>query len=384
MTRLAPPITRLASDKLPPVSESAEIYDAVELGRRIVVCFSVGELRQLADSLGVGGSIAWERGIHEASRDVVRQCERYAGLPALVAKLREIRPLVEWPEPAAAAAPVPALPTMLSAMPGAPPASLPAVPTFGAPADPDGAAPPADLPDPFAPPMPLAPPPRALDPQAAPPPRLASPAPAPRPAAWPGMVAEPAPARGIDPRLLVVVAGFMVLAAVIAYLAGRASSAPTAAAPADAATPPPRRGDGPAVLASDAISRSLTNLARVCELPAGVAADVLVFRRVLDRCGPAPPPPRPAATPVATQPDPNAEPPPEPPTRTRRPGRGADPAPPDPGTPSKGCTGACDATHRACKAGCGPEPTESGGYDGYQRCLGRCLSDASRCRLSCR
>ena len=69
------------------MNERAEVYDAVELGRRIVFCFSIGELRQLADALGVGGSSPWERGILEAARDVVRQCERYAGLPALVGQL---------------------------------------------------------------------------------------------------------------------------------------------------------------------------------------------------------------------------------------------------------------------------------------------------------
>ena len=224
-----------------------------------------------------------------------------------------------------------------------------------------------------------------------PPPRKVEPAPAPRPAAvWPGLAAEPAPARGIDPRILVAVAGLMVLAAVIAYFAGRASSegVTAGAAPADAASLAPtaaaRRAEGPATLAADTLARSLANLARVCELPAGTGSNVLVFRRVFDRCGPVPPQPRPAATPVATQPDPNAEPPPEPPSRTRRPGRGTDAAPPDPGAPGKGCTGACDTTHRACKSGCGPEPTESSGDEGYRRCLGHCLSDASRCRMSCR
>ena len=74
-------------------------YDAVELRRRIAVCFSVSELRQLADSLGVSGTVAWDRGAQEAVRDLVKQFERYYGLEILVAKLREMRPLVEWPEP---------------------------------------------------------------------------------------------------------------------------------------------------------------------------------------------------------------------------------------------------------------------------------------------
>jgi hypothetical protein len=49
-----------------------------------------------------------------------------------------------------------------------------------------------------------------------------------------------------------------------------------------------------------------------------------------------------------------------------------------------GCMGACDAQHASCRARCGPEPTESSAYDGYARCQGQCLRDASRCRLGCR
>lgn len=362
------------------MSDRAEVYDAVELGRRIVFCFSIGELRQLADALGVGGSIPWERGIQEAARDLVRQCERYAGLPALVAKLREIRPLVEWPE---AAVPV-AVAVAPIGFPAAPPRDAPGAST---PAPP--------LPDPFAPPMPYGPPPPMLATAAAAPPAVVRSAPvsAPRPSAvWAGLAAEPAPARGVDPRILVAVAGLMVLAAVIAYLAGRASSGAatagtaTADAPSGTADAPTaaRRAEGPATLAADTISKSLANLARVCELPVGTGSNVLVFRRVYDRCGPVPPQPRPAPTPTATPPDPNADAPAEPPSRTRRPGRGTDATPAEPAAPGRGCAGACDSTHRACKAGCGPEPTESSGDEGYRRCLGHCLSDASRCRMSCR
>jgi hypothetical protein len=211
--------------------------------------------------------------------------------------------------------------------------------------------------------------------------------------AWPGVVTvEPkpvAPSRGIDPRIFVAVAGLMVVAAVIAYLAGRASSDPApgdATAAASSSAPRAGRGDGPAAVAADAIARSFANLARVCELPSSAGANTLVFTRVFERCGPGTPSRRSLATPVSTA-ESSAEPTPptEPaPPRTKRPGRGGDQGPGEAPPASKGCMGACDTQHGACRAHCGAEPTESSAYDGYQRCLGRCLSDASRCRLGCR
>jgi hypothetical protein len=378
------------------VSEAGPaLYDPVELRRRIVVCFSVGELKALADSLGVGG-IAWERGLHEAAREVVRQCERYAGLPSLVAKLREVRPLVEWPDAATTEPSATALsgapPALLDA-PAAPPTGLgfPALTSSPGSFGPAGAEAPA-LRDPYAPPP--GPPAIHLPPAVAavvaanaavPPTRL------PTGTAWPGVTGEPAaPARGVDPRIFLAVAGLMVLAAIIAYLAGRASTAaaPAGASPAPsvAATGAPR-AEGPAALAADTLARSFANLARVCELPSSAGADALVFKRVFERCGPAPPPRRSYSPPVpitaadpATTPAASAEPAP---TRGKRPGRGGDAAPGEAPPATKGCSGACDAQHSTCRARCGPEPIEGSAYDGYQHCLGRCLSDASRCKLTC-
>lgn len=364
-----------------------DLHDPTELRRRIVLFFSVGELRALADALGVGG-IAWERGIQDAAREVVRQSERYAGLPALVARLREAKPEVDWDSGATPAPALPAendgapVPPAISSPPLAPPATA-AFPALSASPGTFGPAPP--LRDPYAPP----PGPPAIQ---VPIPSAAS-APPPPVGAWPGVtpVAPVAPARGIDPRILVAVAGLMVLAAVIAYLAGRASSAPApgdAAAAASASVPPSVRSDGPAALAAGAIARSFANLARVCELPSSAGANALVFTRAFERCGPSAPSRRsPAPATPSSAADGSAEPAPtaEPaPPRSRRSGRGADQAPSEAPPAAKGCMGSCDAQHSGCRAHCGPEPTESSAYDGYQRCLGRCLSDASRCRLGCR
>ncbi len=329
-------------------------YDPVELRRRIAVCFSVGELRALAEALGVGG-VPWDRGVDQAAREVVRQCERYAGLPALVAKLHEMRPLVEWPEPAA--------PPIASELPAARPI------------------PPTQVSEPS--------PSRGDALSGVPTPGFASAPAAPPPRAWPGTTVPPAPAeppRGLDPRILVAVAGLMLAAAIIAYFAGRASSPVVAgAAPSPSAASGESAGhaEGAASRAATALRRSFANLARVCELPASAGGNELVLRRVFERCGPAPPPPqrRASASPPAVVP-------PEPtdttpaPDRPRTP-RGNRPDVPPAAAPARGCMSQCNAAHSVCSAGCGPEPTESRAYDGWQRCQGGCLRDESRCRLSC-
>lgn len=362
---------------------SPPTYDPVELRRRIVVCFSVPELKQLADSLGVGGSITWERGAAEAVRDMVRQAERYSGLEVLVAKLRELRPEVEWPEPAVAAA----APKTIAGVP------LQVVEGLAAPGA-DGAVGAASASNPSTAP-------NAPSGAGERPPLFAESAEAPATKAplaapmWPGTVdpSRAPPPRGLDARLLVLVAALTVAAAVIAYLAGRSASAPQAAAP-EGETVAARRAEGPATRAADAMSRSMGRVARACEIAAGPE----VFKRVFERCGPVPPATRvraPGPSPNephvgdgsdARERDRDRERPPEPPGEParKRQQRGADPGDPPAARPGGGgCIGRCDADHRACKSNCGPEPTDASRYDGYQQCLSRCLSAASRCRLAC-
>jgi hypothetical protein len=375
----------------------APVYDAVELRRRIVVCFSMSELRELADALGVGG-VAWDRGPQEAARELVRQCERYAGLPALVAKLREVRPLMEWPEPATPQAVVPALPEPMIAPSGDPfaPSAFPQVPTLpsspgtlqpGAPQPPvpeHEPAPPSfasgpPIADPFGAPAP-GPPAMGL------PPSPGQPSPI-----WPGTFVAPPPRTGLDPRLIAAGIGLTALlgaAVVIAFLAGRATSGDgVSAAPAASSTASPEgahRGDGPAAMVTDAVARGLANVARACELPPSVGESVAVFVRVYERCGPPPLQPRSALPPAATPPPEPADTAAGPGARPRRPGRGGGDGQPAAPAPGQGCFGKCNADHRACDAHCGPEPTDSGSYANYQRCLGRCLSESSHCMQSCR
>jgi hypothetical protein len=348
----------------PPPSAAAEGYDPVELRRRMAVCFSGPELRELAESLGVTGQITWDRGPSESSRDLIKQFEKYYGLGILVAKLRELRPLVEWPEPADPALALGAAPPSVAAAP------LPA-PTLDPREAPESGAP---IQDPHAPPASAAPRSAVTH-------------------AWPGTTAPtaatPAAPKGIDPRVLIVVAGLTVLAALIAYAAGRASRPPTAAPEAAGSALPvgsasPQRPPGPATRAAGAFRRSLDRVVRSCDLPTGSDRDASILGLALGHCGlvlraPASALTAPPLDPIITND--------RPPTTTRvKPTKTSkDPAQAAIPVTSKGdsCIAGCETDRKSCNDHCGAEPTESSLYDGYMRCRSRCLSATSHCRLAC-
>ena len=332
----------------------------------------------------------------------------------LLEKLREARPLVEWPEPAA-----PSDPALAGdAGPQAASVSLGSSAPTETLSAPDGSAPDsvAQSLDPFAAgqknagqeavfavPLevknpgasasgqsPFSAAARAAGGDDAPPSGIA---PASRLAGqWipPGHPKPPAPAapRGVNPTILVAVSGLMVLGVGIAYLAGRASSgAPAPSANAGAPAPSAissarRRGGGPAGRAAQVFTRSLAHVAKACEVPLFGEPESDVLASAFAQCGPQPlgasrdGPRRPQAI---THPAPrDPEPPPSPPPR-----EGGD-RPTDP-PPSGGgsCIGGCDVAHKSCRSSCGPEPKQSSLYGGYQDCLGKCLSRASSCRRNC-
>lgn len=350
-----------APEPPPPREGAAEGYDPVELRRRMAVCFSGPELRELAESLGVAGQVGWDRGPSESSRDLIKQFEKYYGLGILVAKLRELRPLVEWPEPADPAlssAPAP-LPKTVAAAPLVVPALD--APAVGAPIQ-----------------DPLSPPSAAARPATAP--------------VWPGTsrptaAAAPAAPKGIDPRVLIVVAGLTVLAALIAYAAGRASR-PEAAAPeaaGSAAPAAPTRPPGPATHAADAFRRSLDRVVRSCDLPTGSDRDASILGLALAHCGLQLRTPMSALTAPPLDPIIPNDPPPPPTTRVKSTKTSKDPSQAVTPPTSKGdvCIAACETDRKSCNDHCGAEPTESSLYDGYMRCRSRCLSATSHCRLAC-
>jgi hypothetical protein len=325
------------------------VVDTADLRQRMMLAFSAQELAELAATRGV----AEGAGRADANaRGLIRSYERDGDLGGLLARLREARPLFEWPD---------------ASVPEAAPAAVDEAAAPGADAEPAAPAPP--------------------DADAAPPTTPAGTAPAPlpdaAPVAWPGVQPEAVEKprdRGLDPRLLVLVSGLTLVAALVAFAAGRVSSAPRPGDDAkSAAAANTRRAPGLATHAADALARHLAGVAAACEVPA--TDDATVMQRAAEHCGPPPPPrPRPALPP--TEPAPSAA--PEPSDEPAA-GRYGIPAPTPPTrAPGEGpCIKGCEATHSACLGRCGTEPTQGSQYADYQQCLAKCLSATSKCRLAC-
>jgi len=387
------------------------------------VCFSATELRQFIEAIGLAAEVGQDKGMQEMARLLVRHFERQGSLEALVTRLRQARPLMEWPEPSALPAfategvppptppPLPPGPAGIAAPFGAAPPIPPAASSRGAPPSPD--AEPRILADPYASPgAPLAP-------------------------GWPGTVApaEAPPSGAGRLKIGLLVAGAAIAVAIAAFAIGRASTPPEAAGDAktqapeaagEAKTQAPAAGsaaavktEGAAAIARGAIDRSLANVARACEVPIEGKPGPEIFRRMTERCGPRPslgrqdrPPPGTATTAL---PDPSQPgqagagagagqgstggqtSPPGEPSQAGEPSKSPGPAETEtkaapapaggpkalPAAPNAGCLGACEAKHRTCKQGCGAEPKQSSQYTEYNACLAKCLSGNSKCKLSC-
>lgn len=343
----------------------------------MAVCLSAAEIGTLAGQLGLAPTSG--RSTAQAAHEVVKAMDRGGRLDELLATLRQVRPLVEWPEPGAGGDEAVELsgealvddfaPTAAGYQPpNAAPSESAAASSRRGPA--------AFAPEPGQAPSPFDLPPGAPSPAA--PPSAAAPWPSPQDARY-GRDARPP--RGLDARILVAVAGLMVVAVGIAFAAGRVSSpeatesaaAASASAPASAAA---RRPDGVAVRAADAVSRSLDNVSRACALRGVEQAEVL--EAALAECGPGSPARRPRG------PLPGSEPAPTPTAEAPAP-VGAVPraGTPDPTGPGGPCLSGCDASHGACRAACGPEPQHATEYAPHQQCLAKCLATASKCRLGC-
>lgn len=328
--------------------------DARELRQRMLGAFSAHEMAELAATLGVATSGA---GAEANAREIVRSYERSGDLDGLLERLRAERPLLEWPvRPSESAAEEPSSPEGAEEPP-APSNEEPAGTKLETPSS------------------------RHEARQAAGAPGVDEPAPS---APWPGNEPTAPEAahreRGLDPRILVLVSGLTVVAALIAFAAGRASTGGNrGAAEATKAVAPQRRPAGPATHAADAIARGLAGVAGACEIPASDDANVL--QRAVEQCGPAPLP-RPRPAPDAPELAPSAAPAA---TDDPGPGRYGIPAPtPATRAPTEGtCLRGCAATHAACGGRCGKEPTQGTQYADYQSCLAKCLSSASKCRLAC-
>ncbi len=358
--------------------------NTADLSRLISLSFTGGELRALAAELGAEHEIDWERGTADAARDLLRHFERKDKLNTLLQKLRDARPLVEWPADREQAAPAFA----------PPPAASPALPTV------EALSPPASsqsVSSPGAGPLPAKP-----DPYLSP--------------RWPGTTDLRAgqEKKRFDPKIIGAVVGLIVLAAVIAFFIGRAGSsdsntkentsktaALTASAGASAKPPSSARPRVPAWVVSAAIAKGLANVARNCELPINPDdpnIDESVISRALALCGRSAqddlPPQRPIenqnranepqrkdigeqAIKTAEKPIQQTGPKTQP---NSKPKTGETPPA---GQNGGGCLSRCGSEHNSCKSQCGKEPTESSLYEQFQSCNSRCLVAFSACKRSC-
>lgn len=304
-------------------------YDTHELRLRMAVGLSAASLREVSARLGAPPATGTTDTL---ARELVRFAEKADRVPELVAALAAEAPLVEWPAP-------------LDESP----------------------APEVHAPEPIVA-APTIPEPAPEAPEAAPPEAALAPAP---PSAWipPGRGA-PAPAAkaGLDPRLLVAVAGFMALAALFAFLAGRITAGTGDEEPAPRAQA--------AQHAANALQASLGNVARTCKVSADPPLEASLLRTAYDVCGVSAERARPHALPSldevpSAKPSEPAGPLVPPPTRSELP------------RATTACVDQCNGTHNGCRRGCGAEPTDASAYTDYQACLGKCLKASSQCRQAC-
>jgi hypothetical protein len=372
-----------------------------ELVRLIGLSFSPGEVLELAKTLEL------EVDPSDAARDVVRKATAASALPRLLESLAHARPLVEWPPLPRAAAEGPSAAGAAGAASdgaGEPRAAVPDAERAGGGEPASAGAPEAAT--------------RASTDAGAEAP--SPPAPGPGPSAfWPGTegaAARPHESRGLDPRILVAVAGLTLVAALLAFLAGRSLTASPRATAAPSASAGPRdpRPKSMSGRARLAVTRGLFSVAEQCNLSPPIHDDAAIFARAANDCGrddelaraapsaggsPAPeasgePSTAPSAGPSADGADagaPSGEPilpgivslPPKP-----RPAGGGERPPREPtkkpvAAGGAGCVSKCAASHRACTATCGSEPQQASAYAQYQACQSRCLSAASSCKLGC-
>ena len=305
-------------------------YDLGDLKRCIAVSFSAGELSRFAERFGI--MLDREGSTAESARMLVRAMAARGELDRLVDNLHQVKPLVEWPEPAGGDYVPDYVPTP------------PSMGRSGEPAPPFSSGPglTLDSPGSLGPPLPPPPPRRA--------PAVADP-----------YASEPEPKREAPPwRWIAIGAGGMLvlaLGAVGVWLLVR-DEAPAI--------------EGIAALAADHMRGTVDAVARTCDAQeADSARERLAdaFRRCTSppriRPGvapalPAPPPPPAAPIPAAPRP------------------AGA------PKTESS-CLDRCQQFQSQCQESeCGAEPRSAEKYAAYQKCLGECMTKFTRCRMACR
>ncbi len=226
--------------------------------------------------------------------------------------------------------------------------------------------------------------------------------PRPSPAAWPGThtPTDVSARKGPDPRVMMAVGTGILLALIgVAFLAGRASSAPLPASGSGTTSGAPVAPGDHVVLSQhvvDALGTSLLRVAKACQIDPSSLRGRSLFEVAYRRCGPLP---APTSQPRAVGYDPDPQPvdpgqaaDPDPPTGgkkgnrttgTSKPSQRPDPATAQPSTGGSSCLSSCTRSHGACTSKCGAEPQQGSQYDAYQSCLGGCLKALSQCKMGC-
>jgi hypothetical protein len=351
--------------------------DTNELSLRVQGAFSAGEMRGLLQRWGLSGESAQATDAARLSRELVRAGQKSFGLAELVRRLRTERPLVEWPEvsdgdirfaprgteiPGADATTSDELDAVVEPSRGVAPTLVESDAAANEPAPAMGAAAPSSAP-------------RDRHEAERVPTQVRRP-----------LVFEPSepvrePSRGIEPKLVIVALGLVVLLAGIAFAAGVAYTGRASSASSAAGEQPRPAPSGPAARAAALLSGGLEGVARLCAIDPEARLSHSVFVLAREDCGdprsrvrrPRTNPRIPDLPPEPARPSTEPEPTPEPPRPANVPLPAA----------KSGCVSACQRVRQDCNRACGAEPSEASLYDAYNACKGRCLAAESRCRLSC-
>ena len=346
----------------PPDPVPAPKYDLRELRRCLALTVTAAELAEIGQRFGCATSAAGataQPSADESARLLLRELEHKGQVHELVQWLHQNQPLMQWPLPLQPAA------ASLSSPPQAAAAPVEPLPQVG--------------------PGPMPSPARAEPPKPIVDPFLAAGSDASHPASederplW--------QRREWRMAAIAAAAGVVLLTAVGAgFLFGR-SGAGASASPAQAtgsAEPAHSAARGALALTAAAeLLRSVTDIAETCGLTDKSGPAKQVLTRAFQACGPTRTPlsqmPSRASSPSDTSaPEPTAARP------TASPAVAPADRPADPAPGGGSCLSHCSEEHRQCKASeCGPEPMQGSQYDAYQKCLSRCLSKASQCRLRC-
>jgi hypothetical protein len=360
--------------------------DHPELRRNVQLAFTLNELRQLAKDWGIDTPEAWDESLESAARAIVRQAERSIGTSELIRRLKQRKPLVEWPEipvddtrwqgvatPDARDGMTDVVAPM-SERKQAPLPQGPIAPTLidlGDLATSSSEAAPSEAAPSSAPASTAAPPSTSREPRGPPSAGMANP--------W--ISAPPKPETSSIPMRTAIVIGVVALATIgLAFGAGIFWRARGSAvdAKSDGVGVPHPLADRAILLFEDA----LVDVAQRCKLTKSSGfSPIEILGAAQDECGIALPTTR-GSIPEDDVSSRERVAPKTKPARERE-GPAIAPIQRDPTRGGTTCASKCAKQKSSCKSACGNEPSDASQYDAWQSCTSKCYASESRCRTSC-